>query len=371
MNIYTPSDHEGIQATSLADRAALVETVHRLLVKNSDETAIRRIMATERGYDTSLWQELAGVGITGLIIPVEDGGTGLRSVELELVSEEVGAALLCSPFLSSSVFGAALLQALDERRHLPAIAAGSLIVTVAVAGSRGTWTRDDVDVVATSATLSGTSRYVLDGQNADILLVVARAKEDEIEIFEVPAASPGVTIEPLQTFDQTRRLAHVHFNGAKGRLIGNGWQAVEQALNVARIALAGEQAGGGREIFNRTVEYAKQRFQFGRAIGGFQAIKHMAADLFLESESSLSAARNAAEQFDKGPGHDTQAIPLAGFACADAFVKIAADAIQMHGGIGFTWEHPAHLFLRRARSNAQLFGPSAQYREWFLQALGG
>lgn len=370
MSIFTPVGQAGPQQMTSSDRMALVDTTRRLLADRSDEAAVRQTMATARGYDAGLWQALAELGITGLIIGEEHGGTGLRAGELELVSEEMGAALLCSPFLGSSVFGAALLQALAAPLHLPAIAAGSLIVSVAVAGSKGTWTHDDVEVVARNGVLSGRSAFVLDGQNADILLVVARSHE-AIEIFEVPARSVGVRVEPLQTFDQTRRLAHIYFDNVKGQLLGSGWSPVEQALNVARIALAGEQAGGGRESLNRTVEYAKQRFQFGRAIGSFQAIKHMAADLLLESESSLSASRYAAEAFDKNPDDAVQALCLAAFTCADTFVKIAADSIQMHGGIGFTWEHSAHLFLRRARSGAQIFGPSSQYRERFLQALGG
>lgn len=370
MNIFTSGVQAGAQQMTPADRVALVDTVRRLLAEHSDEAAVRRTMASTRGYDPALWQALAELGVTGLIINEQHGGTGLRAAELELVSEEMGAALLCSPFLASPVFAAALLQALAAPKHLPAIAAGALIATVAVAGSKGTWTRDDVEVVAEAGLLSGRSAYVLDGQNAEILLVVARVK-DAIEIFEVPAASPGVTIEALQTFDHTRRLAHISFENVKAQSLGGGWHEVEQALNVARLALAGEQAGGGREILRRTVEYAKQRFQFGRAIGSFQAIKHMAADLLLESESALSASRHAAEMFDENPDDAELALSLAAFSCADAYVKIAADAIQMHGGIGFTWEHPAHLFMRRARSGAQIFGPSSYYRERFLQALGG
>ncbi|MFG1378775.1 acyl-CoA dehydrogenase family protein [Xanthobacter autotrophicus] len=370
MNILVRATDAPRAVSTAEDRAALVDAVRRLLADRSDKAAVRRTLTTEAGYDAGLWRDLAALGVAGLIIDEVDGGTGLGAVELELVAEEIGAALVCGPFLSSSVLAAALLQALGRREHLPAIAAGTLIVTVAVAGQKGGWTRDDVGVIANGGELSGVAGFVLDAQNADLLLVVARGL-DGIGIFEVPTNSPGLKIESLPTFDRSRRLAHVHFSGVKGRPIGVGWAAVEKALDVARIALAGEQAGGAREMLARTAEYAKQRFQFGRAIGSFQAIKHMAADLLLESESSISAARNAAELFDAGAEGADLAIALASFACADAFVRVCADAIQMHGGIGFTWEHPAHLYLRRARSGAQLFGSSAFYRERFVQVLAG
>lgn len=361
---------DATDTTTAEDRAALVDTVRRILADRSDEAAVRRTMMTQAGYDTGLWRDLAALGITGLILDEADGGTGLGAVELEMVSEEIGAALTCGPFLASSVLGCALLQALGHRDHLAGIAAGTLIVTVAVAGHQGGWTPEAVGVVSDGTHLSGVAGFVFDAQNADILLVVARGSAG-IEIFEVPANSPGLVIDPLPTFDRSRRLAHVHFSGVKGRRIGEGWTAVETALDVGRIALAGEQAGGARAMLARTTEYAQQRFQFGRAIGSFQAIKHMAADLLLESESAISAARHAAELFDARAQGKDLAIALASFACADAFVKVCADAIQMHGGIGFTWEHPAHLYLRRARSGAQLLGSSAFYRERFVQVLAG
>jgi len=180
-------------------------------------------------------------------------------------------------------------------------------------------------------------------------------------------------LRSLPTFDHTLRLARIEFAGAPARRLnatGPVWDAVQQALNLALVALAGEQAGGARRCLEFTVDYAKSRIQFGRAIGSFQAVKHMAADLLLESESAVSAARNAATQLAEGGDDADAAISLAAFACADAFTQVAATSIQMHGGIAFTWAHPAHLYLRRARADAQLFGPPAEYRERYLEALG-
>ncbi len=350
------------------DREAFVDTVRRLFEARSDEAAVRRVMETESGYDPALWREMAELGILGLIVPERLGGTGLGALELELVMEEAGAALLCSPFFASSVLAAALLQAVGSDDHLAEIAAGETIVTAALTGPAGNWTEAGVAVSAQNDKLSGCASYVLDAVSADVFLVAARNGSD-IAIYELAANSPGVTIHPLPTFDRTRRMVRIEFDGTTGKLIGKGWGAVEQALNVARIALAGEQAGGSREIFQRTVNYIKERYQFGRAVGGFQALKHMSADLLLECEAAISAARNAAAQYDAGSDDVEAAIALASFACADAYVKTSADAIQMHGGIGFTWEHPAHLFLRRARADSRLLGDSAHYRELFVQTL--
>lgn len=355
-------------SNNVETREAIAELIRRVLEVRCDEAAVRRMMETPDGFDRGLWQELASLGIAGMIIDEAEGGSGLGLVHLERVAEAFGAVLAGGPFLASSVLAVTLLKAVGRTAPLPAIANGSLIATVAVTGLDGTWTADGVGVQVQDGRLYGTAAFVLDGQIADLLIVVARADND-ILIVETAAAAPGVEIKPVATFDQTRRLAQIRFDGVRGEVIGRDWAAVAHALDVARIALAGEQAGGARALLDRTVEYIRTRFQFGRAIGSFQAIKHMAADLLLESESAISAARHAAESSARGDADAPIARALASFACADAFVRVAADAIQMHGGIGFTWEHPAHLYLRRARGGAQLFGTSDAHRERFVQLL--
>ena len=222
-----------------------------------------------------------------------------------------------------------------------------------------------------AARLDGVASFVLHGQNANVLLVLANTP-DGLAAFEVDPNAAGVIIAALPTFDHTLRLARIAFAAAPARrLMGNAWDAAQAAMNLALVALAGEQAGGCRRTLDFTVDYANNRFQFGRAIGSFQAIKHMAADLLLETESAISAARDAAAKLaDQAPDADA-AISLAAFACADAFVQTAATSIQMHGGIAFTWAHPAHLYLRRARADAQLFGAPAFHRERFIQLLEG
>lgn len=360
------------------ERLAFQDSVRRLLADRSTEADVRRAMETDGGYDPALWKELAEIGAVGLIVDPEYGGAGAGPLELELIMEEAGAALLCGPLVSSGVLAAGLLQALGDReanaRLLPPIAEGSLIATAALTGPGGTWTPDAVAVRARTDSggwrLDGEAGFVTHGQVAGVLLVAAEGPEG-LGIYEVDPAASGVTIRALPTFDHTLRLARIIFDGASARRIGAGpaWNAIDQALGLARIALAGEQAGGGRAVLQFTVDYAKSRIQFGRAIGSYQAIKHMAADLLLESESAISAARHAAARLAADAPDARAAVELAAFACADAFVNICADAIQMHGGIAFTWNHPAHLYLRRARADAQLFGAPAFHRERFVAEL--
>ena len=363
------------------DRVALTDSLNRLLADKSAEADVRRAMATPSGYDPALWRALAEMGVVGLIVEEAYGGVGAGPVELERVMEEAGAALLCAPLLSSGVLAAALLQALGDEaaksRLLPAVADGSRIVTVALTGAKGGWTAVDVAVTAEARgddawALSGVAGFVTDGQSADVLLVVARVL-DELAVFEVEPGAIGLSIKPLPTFDHTRRLAEIGFDRAAARRLASDvpvWTAVEAALDLVRVALAGDEAGGAKKALEMTVDYAKTRAQFGRLIGSFQAIKHMAADLLLESESAISAARHAAARLAEGSDDAPAAVSLAAFACADAFSAVTAAAIQMHGGIAFTWAHPAHLYLRRARADAQLFGTSADYRERYLQQLG-
>jgi len=368
--------------TTLEERNAIQASVRSLMDDRNTEADVRRVMETTEGHDPAVWAQLVELGLTGLVIAPEFGGAGLGPVELELVMEETGAALLASPLLSSSVLAAGLLAAANDaavnKRLLPAMAAGKTIATVAMTGDAGTWTADGVAVSARADgdkwLLDGRANYVTHAQLADVLLVLARTPAG-IRIFEVAAKAAGVAISPLPTFDRTLRLARIDFAGVAATPVGTaGWPAAEAALQLVLVALAGEQAGGARRMFEKTVDYAKTRIQFGRAIGSFQAIKHMAADLLIEVESATSAARAAATALDAaGEGSNEPAdaaVHLAAFACADAYTTVTATAVQMHGGIAFTWEHPAHLYLRRARAQAQLFGTPAYHRERFLTALG-
>lgn len=363
------------------EQLALRDAVADLLAKRCPEQRIRELMATETGHDPDLWRELAEMGLLGLVIPEELGGSGAGPVELGLVSEEMGAALMCGPYLAAAVLTPYLLAALDadeERRAvLPRIAAGELIATVAYAeGSSSTLIPAAPATTARPAgdgwAVSGEKSFVLDPLPADVYYVLA-ATDAGPAVFAVDKGADGLAVHPLETVDQTRKQGRVVFTDAPARLVGRtgqGAEALADALDHAAIALVGEQAGGAYRAMRMAVDYAKTRYQFGRAIGSFQAIKHMCADLLLEAESARSAARHVAAAFAADAPNRLTDLALAQAFCSDAYVFVAANNIQVHGGIGFTWEHPAHLYLRRARTDAQLFGAPATHRERYIERIG-
>lgn len=358
---------------------AFLDSLDRLLDRHCSEADVRRVMEARSGPDPQLWQELAGIGLPALLIDEDHGGLAAGPVAVERVAEHLGARLCPSPMLSC-VLATGLVNALphgdDRSRLLTGLADGSAVPAAALSGS-GKWTAADVAVTATQAgsgwQLNGAARFVLDVGTASSILVVAR-DDAGLALFEVATDASGFSRMTLPGFDRTLSLSDLGFADVSATRLsdaGDYWPAIESALDLVRVALAGEQAGGARRIFEITTEYARTRHQFGRAIGSFQAIKHMAADLLLETESAISAARHAAQTLAAGDADAGQAVSLAAFACADAYVRTATDAIQMHGGIAFTWEYPAHLFLRRARAQAWLLGGPAAMRERFIQQLGG
>ncbi|MDH6242684.1 acyl-CoA dehydrogenase family protein [Mycobacterium sp. OTB74] len=358
-------------AISAAERTELRTAVRELLQAGCTEQDVRRVMDSADDFDPALWRQLAEQGVAGMLVEADLGGAGLGPLEMEAVAQEIGAALLPSPFISSAVAAVTLIQAAgteeDKQRLLPGLADGSSIGTVAFTGPRGTWAPDGIDVhAAADGTLSGRACFVTHGQVADVILVVA-CTPDGYGVFEVAPDAAGFTRTAATVFDPTVPLSTYSFENTPARRIGTGgWPAVQHALDFAVVALAGEQVGGARQIFDITVEYLKTRIQFGRPIGSFQALKHMAADLLLEVESATSASEHAADQLAVNPETASGAVALAGFACAEAFQTAAMQAVQMHGGIAFTWEHPAHLYLRRARTAMQLFGGAAAHRERYL-----
>lgn len=356
------------------ERTQLREMVRDLMQAKSDESALRRVITTPERFDRALWSEMAELGILGIVIDERYGGTGLGPVELELIAEETGAALLSSPLLGSSVLTATLIATAGDEaareRLLPGLAAGSTIGAAALTGSAGTWTPDGVEVTAApDGRLTGIARFVLYGQAADVVIVAARG-DDGIGVYEIDPAAAGVTRTPHDLLDPTVQLSEFAFDGAASTRLGTaGWEAVQRALDLGTIALAGEQAGGARRVFDISVDYLKTRYQFGRPIGSYQAMKHLAADRLVDVESAISAARNAAQVADGGEDAEG-AIALAGFACGDLYDRVAMNAIQFHGGMGYTWESFPHFFLRRARLDRQLLGSPARFRERYLVSKG-
>ena len=356
---------------------ALRDAVADLLAKRSPEAEVRRLMADDTGYDTGVWAELAAMGLLGLTIPEEFGGTGAGSAELAVVSEQMGGALLCAPFLSAAVLAPCLLLGLGDTAEcaeaLPRIAAGELIATVAFAETGDVRPPQHQQTVAADDgdgwSLTGEKTYVLDATSAQRFYVLAQSGSGT-GIFAVDRNAPGLSVSVLTTVDQTRKQGVLILSDTPGRLVGTvgaGSAALEAALDRSAIALIAEQAGGAMHAMQMAVDYARTRFQFARAIGSFQAVKHMCVDMLLEAQSAVSAARHVAAAFDTGEPDRLTDLALAQAFCSEAYVKTAATTIQVHGGIGFTWEHPAHLYLRRARTDAQIFGDPAWHRERYVR----
>lgn len=359
------------------EQTDLRDAVADLMAKRSPESEVRRLMQTESGYDDAVWAELAGMGLLGLVIPEEFGGSGAGAADLAVVSEQMGRALLCAPYLSTAVLTPYLLAALGDSGEsaevLPRIAAGDLIATVAFAEQGSARPPQRPQTTATEGnggwTVSGEKTYVLDAMSAARFYVYA-ATDSEPAIFAIDRDATGVSVSDLDTIDRTRRLGRVTLAGTPARIIGSSSSAESaliDALDRAAVALVAEQAGGAMHAMQMAADYARTRFQFARAIGSFQAIKHMCVDMLLEAQSALSAARHVAAAFDAAEPDRLTDLALAQAYCADAYVSVAADTIQVHGGIGFTWEHPAHLYLRRARTDAQILGEPAWHRERYVQ----
>jgi len=363
----------------------LRSTVRSFLEAKSPETAVREQMETEAGYDTAVWSQMAEqMGLQGLHVPEEFGGSGFTYVELGIVLEEMGRALLCAPFFSTVVLAAntLLLGGDDEakKEYLPGIAGGETIATVAYTEPSGKWDESGIELAASKSggaddrayTLTGTKMFVLDGHTADLLIVAGRTAAG-VSLFAVDGAAAGLTRTALSTMDQTRKQARLEFADTPGRLLGSdgaGWDVLAKVLDLVAVGLAAEQVGGAQKVLEMAVEYAKVRVQFGRPIGSFQAIKHKCADMLLEVESAKSAAYYgmwcAAELDDELPS----VASLAKAYCSEAYFHAAAENIQIHGGIGFTWEHPAHLYFKRAKSSELLFGDPTYHRELLAQRIG-
>jgi alkylation response protein AidB-like acyl-CoA dehydrogenase len=359
----------------------LRKIVRAFLESKSPESAVREQMETESGFDRAVWAQMAEqMGLQGLHTPEEFGGSGFTYVELGIVLEEMGRALLCAPFFSTVVLAAnALLLTGDQaakKDYLPGIASGETIATLAFTEPSGKWDESGIEMQASKSadgyTLTGTKMYVLDGHTADLILVVART-DAGISLFAVDGDADGLTRTPLSTMDQTRKQARLDFEGTPARLIeseGIGWDFMARVLDLVAVGLAAEQVGGAQKVLEMAVEYAKVRVQFGRPIGSFQAIKHKCADMLLEVESAKSAAYYgmwcAAEMDDELPSVASMAKAY----CSEAYFHAAAENIQIHGGIGFTWEHPAHLYFKRAKSSELLFGDPTYHRELLAQRIG-
>ena len=362
-----------------SEQEQLRRTVRSFLEQKSPEQEVRRLLETTEGYDPGVWAQLSDeLSVLGLAVPEEYGGSGFGFVEISIVLEEAGRALLCAPLLSSVMATTALLEFDDHaamKDFLPGIVSGT-IATLAVAEPSGRWDESGVTATAQKSSdrwrLSGIKSFVLDGHTASLLLVAARTPAG-ISLFGVDGNAPALVRTPLTTLDLTRKLAQIQLNNVEGRLIGvdgGGWQPLERTLVLASVALANEQAGVAQAAMDMAVQYAKDRIQFGRAIGSFQAIKHKCADLVVAIESAKSAAYYAASAVAASTDELVEVAEIAASFCSQACLEAAHENIQIHGGIGFTWEHPAHLYYKRAKGSEVLFGDTIYHRELLARAIG-
>ncbi len=358
------------------EQLELREIARGFLADQAGSEAVRSAMESELGYDPALWKQLgAELGWTSVIIPEEYGGLGLSYVELIALLEVTGEHLLCAPFFSSICLGAnALLVAgndAQKKDYLPGIAAGETRATLAYFDQVATTARaEGADFV-----LNGVKRHVLDGHCADLFIVSAQSGEG-MSLFAVPAGSAGLTRNALPTMDQTRRLAEIRFDDVRvpaSALLGEESRArpaLAKILQRACIALAAEQVGGAQRCLDMAVAYAKEREQFGRAIGSFQAIKHKCADMFVKVEAARSAAYYAGCVAAQGDDELAVTSSLVKSYCSDAFFHCAAESLQIHGGVGFTWEYDVHLYFKRAKSSEIFLGSPEEHRERVAREIG-
>ena len=364
----------------------LRQSARALLERECPSAHVRQMMDDERGYSLELWRKIAELGWLGLVLPEDCGGAGLSYVDLAVVAEEMGRVLLPSPFIWTLMFAEAVRRAGSEehkRRLLPAIARGEVVATIAHLEAGGSWEKSGIAMTARKSgagfVLKGDKLFVNDAHVADYLLVAARTggkRSDAISLFAIDAHRPGITINALKTMDQTRKLGEVQFRGVKASAaelvgpIGEGWDVLAAAIDRAKVALAAEMMGGAQRVLETAVEYSKVRQQFGRPIGSFQAIQHKCANMMVDVEGAKSAVYYAAWAVSNDAADASLAAAVAKAAASDAYRRTTAEGIQIHGGIGFTWEHDMHLYFKRAKSSEFTFGDATFNRELVARGIG-
>jgi alkylation response protein AidB-like acyl-CoA dehydrogenase len=364
-----------------SEQEEMRQAVRAFFDSRSPSSEVRRLMETSDGVDRDVWSQMATqLELHGLGVPEEYGGSGFGPMEQLVVFEEAGRALLCAPFFGTVALAIPALLAADDvaaaKDLLPGLVNGSDIAALAFTEENGDWNPAATRLIAAPRgggwTLTGVKSFVIDGVAAGLFLVTARTGAG-ISLFAASADAPGLRREPLETLDLTRKQARLVFDGTPARLIGaegTGGAVVERTLDVAAVLLAAEQIGGAQACLDMTIAYVKVRSQFGRPIGSFQAVKHRCADMLVAVEAARSAVYQAAASAAQSPRELPAAAAMAKAMASEAYTFCAAETIQLHGGIGFTWEHDAHLYYRRAHSTALLLGDPAYHRELLARRLG-
>jgi alkylation response protein AidB-like acyl-CoA dehydrogenase len=339
----------------------LKDTARKFFAGESPIAAVRKAMETDTAYDAALWTKLAEQGFTGIITPEEYGGMGLGKVELVLLMEEAGYALLPGPFFSTVALAGSVIDACgtpeQKKKYLQRIAAGQARATLALVEAAGSWDPDGLKISEAGGKLNGTKLFVTDAAVADFIVVVASG-----DVFVVDGKAPGLHIELMKGMDLARKIYAVEFKNTPAEKLGDS-SGLAGALNVATVALCAEMTGGMQRTLELTVAYAKTRKQFGKPIGIFQAVQHLCADMYLETESSRSATYYAAWALEENVPDAAAAVSVAKIYASDASRNVGNHGIQVHGGMGFTWENDIHLYYRRAKASETMLGDAAFHRE--------
>jgi alkylation response protein AidB-like acyl-CoA dehydrogenase len=339
----------------------LKDSARKFFAGECPSAEMRRLMETDTAYDAALWSKLTDQGYTGIIFPEAYGGVGLGKVELMLLMEEAGRALLPGPFFSTVVLAGSVLDAIaspaHKQKYLALICHGQARATVAILEANASWNPRDIQLTAANGKLTGEKYFVSDAAVADFVFVVARNG-----VFIVNSKAPGLKISPMTAMDLTRKLYVVEFHNTPAEEIG-ATANLERAFDVATAALAAELVGGMQRTLEITVEYAKTRKQFGKPIGTFQAVQHQCADMYLETESSRSAVYYAGWALEENSPDASTAVSIAKMYASDAARTVGNRGIQIHGGMGFTWENDVHLYYRRAKGSETAFGDATFHRE--------
>jgi alkylation response protein AidB-like acyl-CoA dehydrogenase len=368
------------------DQEALREATRKFLDNECPTTFVRKMMADDTAHSTELWKKIAQLGWLGIMVPEDFGGAGGSFLDLVVILEETGKSLLPGPFFATALLGTTAILAggsdVQKSALLPKIAEGTQVVTLALAEKSGRYDAAGVTLAAKAKghdfTLSGEKMFVPDAHVADQIIVAARtggSGEEGITLFLVDAKAPGVTVTQLKTVDMTRRQCHIALQDvavARAQVlgeVGKGWSVLRRVLDQAMAGLSAEMVGTGQKALDMAVSYAKERVQFGKPIGSFQAVKHKCVDMMVQVENARSLTYYAAWTVDENTEEARQAVPMAKAYCSDMCKTVASEAIQVHGGIGFTWEHDMHLFYRRGLASEAAFGSAPTHREVVARTL--
>src|SRR5437763_13486753 len=371
------------------EQEMLRETARKFLDDECPTQFVRRLMATEEAVTAEFWGKLAEQGWLGITYPEEDGGSGLGLVDLVVLMEEIGRAVMPGPYPATVLLGGAAIamagSPVQRREWLPRIAAGEIKATLALTEPNARWDAAGITATAREArggfTLSGGKMFVPDAHLADVLVVAARSRdgstmEDGVSLFLVPKGIAGLTIRRLPSVDETRKLCEVKLDNTTvpaSALLGDlhqGWTPLQRVIDRAAVALSAEICGAAQRVLEMTVEYAKLRVAFGKPIGSYQGVKHKCADMLVEIENAKSLTYYAAWAVDENEAEAAMAVSLAKAAASDAGRKVCAAGIQLHGGIGRTWEHDLQLYLKRAKASEIAFGDATWHRERVARLMG-